>query len=95
MKELILDGSTFATRNDVYDAFFQAVGAPEWHGRNFDALHDSICTGEINAIEVPYCVVIKNRSLVGEGAKKMVDDFIDLLNEFSRIGVPVQVRIDS
>ena len=42
MKELILNGAEWTTRDDVYDSFFRAVGAPDWHGRNFDALRDSI-----------------------------------------------------
>jgi RNAse (barnase) inhibitor barstar len=57
MKELVLDGSTWQNRDDVYDAFFKAVGAPDWHGRNFDALNDSIATGSINKIEVPYRLI--------------------------------------
>src|ERR1700758_165329 len=47
MRELILNGADWATRDDVYDAFFRAVGAPEWHGRNLDALADSIRGGSI------------------------------------------------
>ena len=60
MKELTLNGAEWRTRDDVYDNFFQAVGAPDWHGRNFNALRDSITTGSINAVEVPYRVVIQN-----------------------------------
>ena len=42
MTELVLNGADWTTKDDVYDAFFCAVGAPEWHGRNLDALADSI-----------------------------------------------------
>ena len=38
MRELALDGADWLTRDDVYDAFFRAVGGPEWHGRNFDGV---------------------------------------------------------
>jgi hypothetical protein len=31
MKELLLDGSSWQTKDDVYDDFFRAVAAPEWH----------------------------------------------------------------
>ena len=60
MKELILDGSGWATSDDVYSSFFRVVGAPEWHGRNFDALRDSILGGSINHVEVPFRLLIKN-----------------------------------
>jgi len=49
----MLDGSTWNTRDHVYAAFFAAVGAPSWHGRNLDARNDSIATGQINQIELP------------------------------------------
>ncbi|HKR85848.1 MAG TPA: barstar family protein [Terriglobales bacterium] len=44
MRELTLDGAALKTRDDVYNSFFRAVGTPDWHGRNFDALRDSIAT---------------------------------------------------
>jgi RNAse (barnase) inhibitor barstar len=59
MRELVLNGA------DVYDAFFRAVGAPEWYGRNLDALADSIRGGSINQVEVPY-------RLVSEATKELV-----------------------
>ncbi len=52
--------------DDFYDAFFAAVGAPIWHGRNRDALNDSISTGGINEVEIPYRLEVVN------GAKKLV-----------------------
>jgi RNAse (barnase) inhibitor barstar len=93
MRELTLDGSGWRTRNDVYDAFFAAVGAPSWHGRNFDALNDSIATGSINAIEVPYRIVIRNFDLIPDQATQMVRDFVDLLLEISERGCPVEVEL--
>ena len=38
MRNLILDGASWGTKDDVYNAFFKVVGAPSWHGRNLDAL---------------------------------------------------------
>jgi RNAse (barnase) inhibitor barstar len=94
MKELILDGSAWQTRDDVYDAFFKVVGAPEWHGRNFDALIDSIETGRINAVEVPYRLVVKHYDCVGAGAKQMASDFVDLIHEIGARGCPVEIRTE-
>jgi RNAse (barnase) inhibitor barstar len=94
VKELPLDGSSWQTKDDVYDAFFDAVGAPEWHGRNLDALNDSIATASINQVEVPYKLVIKNYNKIGVGAKKMTDDFIDLIREIAASGCPVEIQID-
>jgi hypothetical protein len=94
MKELFLNGAKLKTADDVYDAFFRAVGAPSWHGKNCNALNDSIAGGNINDVEVPYCVVIQNYSLIGAEAKKMMDDFIGLIHEIEARGCPVKIRTD-
>jgi RNAse (barnase) inhibitor barstar len=94
MRELILDGSKWRTRDDVYDAFFKAVGAPDWHGRNFDALIDSIEHGDINSIEVPYKLIIMHTDSISEGAQKMVSDFVDLIHEISARGCPVEIVLE-
>jgi RNAse (barnase) inhibitor barstar len=91
MKELTLDGAGWTTNDDVYSAFFLAVGAPEWHGRNFDALNDSIANGSINKVEVPYRLVLKNYDLISGEGKKMTDDFVDLIHEIEARGCPVEV----
>jgi RNAse (barnase) inhibitor barstar len=94
MRELILNGVGWATRDDVYDAFFRAVGAPEWHGRNLDALADSIRGGSINQAEVPYRLVIEGYDRVGGDAKPMADSFINLVRELSAEGCPVEIRVE-
>jgi RNAse (barnase) inhibitor barstar len=95
MRELIMDGATWNSKDDVYDAFFGVVGAPAWHGRNFDALNDSIGTGSINDIEVPYRRIVRNFDLVGAGAKEMAGDFVDLIRELAASGIPVEVVIQN
>jgi RNAse (barnase) inhibitor barstar len=84
MKELILNGAEWSTRDDVYDSFFRAVGAPDWHGRNFDALRDSIAVGSINAVEVPYRLVIKNYNKIAP----------DLIRELATEGCPVEIHTE-
>jgi RNAse (barnase) inhibitor barstar len=95
MRELILDGSTWQSRDDVYESFFKAVQAPQWHGRNFDALIDSIEHGDINGIEVPYKLTIKHSDSIGEGARKMADDFVELIHEIAARGCPVEIVVEN
>ncbi|MFZ1157475.1 MAG: barstar family protein [Candidatus Sulfotelmatobacter sp.] len=78
-----MDAAIWNSKDDVYDAFFSVVGAPSWHGRNFDALNDSIANGQINEVEVPYRLVIVNFDLIGAGAKTMASDFVDLVREIA------------
>ena len=95
MRELIMDGATWNTTDDVYYSFFRVVGAPSWHGRNLDALNDSIAGGPINQVEVPYRLVIRNFDLVGIGAKKMANDFVDLIRELAGSGTPVEIVVQN
>jgi RNAse (barnase) inhibitor barstar len=88
-----MDGANWQTNDDIYDSFFKAVGAPSWHGRNFDALNDSIGTGQINEIEVPYKLIIRNFDLIGPSAKKMANDFVDLIHELAERGTPVEIIV--
>jgi RNAse (barnase) inhibitor barstar len=93
MMELAMDGATWNSKDDVYDAFFSVVGAPSWHGRNLDALNDSIANGQINELEVPYRLVIVNFDLIGASAKKAARDFVDLIREIAARGIPVDIVV--
>jgi RNAse (barnase) inhibitor barstar len=95
MKQLVLDGSNWSSKDDVYDAFFKVVGAPSWHGRNLDALNDSIANGSINAVEVPYRLVIRNFDLIAVRAKKMANDFVDLIHDLAARGTAVEIEVQN
>ena len=44
MKTVMLDGSLYASPEEVYDALAAMLSLPSWFGRNADALND--CLGE-------------------------------------------------
>jgi hypothetical protein len=90
-----LNAANWKSHNDVYDAFFHAVGAPDWHGRNFNALIDSIETGAINQLEVPYRIMVRNVDAASQEAKDFLKDFADLVREVSANGCPVEMNIES
>ena len=93
MKDLILDANGWSRADDVYDAFFRAVGAPLWHGRNFDALNDSISTGQINAIEVPYRIIVTNSEQACSDARAMLEKFKGLIDDLASRGCPVEIKL--
>jgi len=93
VRELVLDAATWTKTDDVYDAFFRAVGAPLWHGRNLDALNDSIAGGQINKIEVPYRIVIRNYEQVGTGARDMAERFVSLIRELAAGDTPIEIVV--
>jgi RNAse (barnase) inhibitor barstar len=94
MRELVMDAADWETTDDLFLSFFQVVGAPSWHGKNFNALRDSVGTGAINQIEVPYRLVLKNYDRIHRSMKGEADYFIAVINELSSEGVPVEIRIE-
>lgn len=94
MQEIVMDAANWASPDDVYDSFFEAVGAPSWHGRNFNALRDSIEGGRINRIEVPYLIRIKNASSMKPAARLMLRDFVDLIKSLQASGCSVDVVLE-
>ena len=91
MKRIVLDGTTWKHPDDFWNAFFKAVGAPSWHGRNFNALRDSIITGQINDVELPYTIQISGCNRMSAEVKKLVNDFYDLIKEFHSKGYEVDI----
>jgi len=53
----------------LYDALLAGLGAPDWHGRNVNALVDSMIYGDINAIEPPFAVRIFALDRAGADAR--------------------------
>ena len=94
MKELVMDAASWKTRDDLFLSFFKAVDAPPWHGRNFDALRDSVGAGHINRIEVPYRLVLKNYARVHPAVRADAEHFIDVIRELAAEGIPVEIRTD-
>lgn len=94
VSELVLDAEGWQIADDIYDAFFRAVGAPSWHGRNFNALNDSISTGNINKTEVPYRIIIRNAKGMGNDAASLVSEFGDLIQDLQSDGCPVDLLVE-
>lgn len=94
VRDLILDASVWKTADDIYDSFFEAVGAPAWHGRNCDALKDSIVTGDINQVEVPYRLIIKDSARMALGAREGAEQFVALIRRFETEGCPVAIGME-
>jgi len=91
--EIVLDARKWVSSEDFYTAFFAAVGAPEWHGRSFNALNDSIGTGGINKIELPYQIVVRNASGMGNEAAALVTNLRDLIQQLHADGCPVGLLV--
>lgn len=90
---LTLDAKSWRSSGDVYEDLFNVLGSPAWHGKNFDALHDSIVTGQINSLEVPYTLSICGMSSAKPEVRLFVKHLIDLISRFESEGCPISIRI--
>lgn len=90
-----LDASRWQSCDDLYKSFFNAVGAPEWHGKNLDALNDSIGGGAINDVEVPYRIAVLNSSALDGRPEVLAElrDWEDLVSRLQANGCPVNMTL--
>lgn len=65
-----LDGRSWQFADDFYTAYLEAVGAPEWHGRNLDAVWDSLTGGDINQRNPPLRIIILGSKRMGADATR-------------------------
>ena len=79
MKEIRLDASKWKTSEDFYDALLPALGAPAWHGRNLDALNDSIGSGDINEVRLPFRFLLVGTDIVPPELRSYLKKFADLV----------------
>jgi RNAse (barnase) inhibitor barstar len=91
--DIELDGRAWQTKDDFSQGFLAAVTAPDWHGRNLDALWDSNVGGNVNGRELPYRVVIHGCRHMGEEARQMVERFQTLIEEAKSEGHPVDIVV--
>ena len=74
MRVIELNAKNWRTWQDFYEALLAALGAPEGHGRNLNALIDSMVWGGMNAVEAPYTIRIS-------GAEKLSKDMTAEIDE--------------
>ena len=93
MQEILLDGTAWKTKDDFFIAFLAAVGAPDWHGHNLDALNDSIGAGDIDEINPPFLIKIRGSTNMKPEAKQMVEGFQQLIRDLKGQGINVAVQV--
>jgi RNAse (barnase) inhibitor barstar len=72
MRIIELDAEEWKTVPDFYSAVLAAIGAPNFYGRNLNALVDSMIWGGINAIEPPYTIRILRTDSLPENVRNEV-----------------------
>lgn len=77
MRIIKLDATQWKSIVDFYNALLAAIGAPAWHGKNPNALVDSMIWGGINAVEPPYTIRISGTAT----SPKDIRDHIDVVKQ--------------
>jgi hypothetical protein len=90
-----LDASLWKQCDDVYTSLFKVLGSPAWHGKNFNALNDSIVTGGINTIEVPYKILICEAKKASFEVRQFLSALADFLSAREAEGCPVSIQIEN
>jgi RNAse (barnase) inhibitor barstar len=93
MDEIILDASGWKDNNDFYDNLLAAIAAPEWHGRNLDALSDSIRGNDLNQRKLPYSFYITGADSLPEELSDYMSRFFELIKDLREAGVDINIRV--
>ena len=95
MKEITLDAITWSGRDDFYDALHPALGAPQWHGRNLDALSDTLGGDGINEVKPPFHIRIISIASVPPELFSYLKRFAELVNELqARDGRQISLTLE-
>lgn len=93
MDDIHLDGRSWQSADDFYAAYLTAVGAPEWHGHNLDALWDSRTGGDINQRNPPFRIRIRGLEQMGPEAKQTMERFASLVEQAKAEGHRIELEL--
>jgi RNAse (barnase) inhibitor barstar len=94
MKEINLNAAAWRNKNDFYEALLPALGAPSWHGRNLDALNDSLGTGQINEVELPLRITITNTATIPPELLEYLKRFAELVAELRARECEIELSLE-
>lgn len=80
MKKIPIDVSGCRDEGDVYDLLLAGLEAPCWHGRNLDALWESV-TSDINGVLPPYLFEVTGHREAPEEVVLLVSRIRSLFEE--------------
>lgn len=89
--KIFIDWKEVTTEGDFYNSMLSQLEAPDWHGRNLDALADSLINGDINGIEPPFCIINLNVSAISEQMQGFSDKVAKIYVEANEQGRKIRV----
>ena len=92
-RQVVLDGASWQSRDDVYQAIATAIGAPSYFGRNLDALWDILRTPEDGARKPPYALEVRGVRSAGIEARQTIADIAAVFAEVRASGQDIDLTI--
>jgi RNAse (barnase) inhibitor barstar len=93
MQLIRLDAAGWRSPDDFYSALLPELGAPDWHGRNLNALYDSLM-GDINCLEPPFEIEIEGAAELPQNMKAFLDEVISVFEDArTEFGAEVSLKI--
>ncbi|WP_037487847.1 barstar family protein [Sphingomonas phyllosphaerae] len=93
MSLIKLDARDWQSREDFWAALLPALGAPDWHGPNLDALYDGLVAGE-NCVRPPLTVEIAVSTPLPEPLTAYLDRVRGVFADAaSDTGLPIDFRL--
>ena len=93
MPKVLLDGQSWVSSDDFYEALLAALGAPSWHGRNLDALEETLRSGETNALNPPLDLAISGMESMGGEARTTVHRFNELVSDLRAADIDIRLQL--
>jgi RNAse (barnase) inhibitor barstar len=90
---LTVDAQGWSSPVDFYEAVLPKLRAPEWHGRNLDALWDSILSGEINGLAPPFALRIFNTEHFSPQMTAFLEKVKTIFRDAAEADIPVALHV--
>lgn len=88
-----LEAAEWQTAADLWAALLPALGAPDWHGPNLDALFDSI-VARLNRVQPPMVIELSGVARAGPAAVAYVTRIREVFEDAGReMGERIELRV--
>lgn len=94
MTVIHLNGLEWRSPADFYSALLPKLGAPDWHGRNLDALYDSM-SGNVHCLKPPFTIEVRETAGLSPDMKAYLTK-VEQVFEGARknFGISVYFKVD-
>ncbi|MBW6522911.1 barstar family protein [Sphingomonas sp. RHCKR47] len=77
---ITLDARGWREFRDIYAALLPALGAPDWHGPNLDAVYDALVAGHYR-VALPLVVTIRDTASASEAVRAYLPRLVTVFDD--------------